>query len=359
MPSEPVKIATSKMPFKQMENIASFLNRVERLGVPAHDRFLTVDLYEAKNLDQVVNCIFALSRHAAAKGFDGPVLGPKLANKNERNFSEEQLAQSRMIVPKLMSFTSKVGATPVTGGRREIGGTYVERPEDGVAELSLGDSGAPERRGSGTGTSTPVSRSPLPPTAAPTATVAPTSTWSVGTPTATLSAPAAAPAPVPEPVYRQRDRELEYEPRAVAAPAPSPSYSFGGSSGAAVTPAPAPARKAVVEEPSLRPSAVVESRGNVAVATAYSAPAPAQASYYSSSSTQRHAPAARGPSPPPPPPPEPAPQPAARSFGGLPPPPRRQAYQYDDDEDDEEVVVIDEEEDEDERDAIIGAYGGR
>ncbi|KAI9342446.1 calponin homology domain-containing protein, partial [Zopfochytrium polystomum] len=121
MPNPPIKITTSKMPFKQMENIAAFLDRVEKLGVPAYDRFLTVDLYEAKNMDQVINCIFSLSRYAAAAGFDGPVLGPKLASRNERTFSEEQLAQSKNIVPKLASFTSKVGSTPLTGGRREIG----------------------------------------------------------------------------------------------------------------------------------------------------------------------------------------------------------------------------------------------
>ncbi|KAJ3307201.1 Muscle-specific protein 20, partial [Blyttiomyces sp. JEL0837] len=114
LPSDPIKIGVSKMPFKQMENIGQFLGRLEKMGVPAYDRFQTVDLYEAKNLDQVVNCIFSLSRHAAAKGFDGPVLGPKLATKSERQFTEEQLAKSRSIVPKLASFTSPVGAIETT-----------------------------------------------------------------------------------------------------------------------------------------------------------------------------------------------------------------------------------------------------
>ena len=35
----PLKFSVSKMPFKQMENIGFFLGRMEKLGVPAYDRF--------------------------------------------------------------------------------------------------------------------------------------------------------------------------------------------------------------------------------------------------------------------------------------------------------------------------------
>jgi hypothetical protein len=43
---------------------------------------LMADLYENKNLGQVVASIFALSRHAQKHGFNGPLLGPKLADKH-------------------------------------------------------------------------------------------------------------------------------------------------------------------------------------------------------------------------------------------------------------------------------------
>lgn len=42
-----------KMPFQQMELIGQFLSKMEKLGVPSHDRFLTVDLYENKDMNQV------------------------------------------------------------------------------------------------------------------------------------------------------------------------------------------------------------------------------------------------------------------------------------------------------------------
>ncbi|KAL3901283.1 MAG: hypothetical protein SGCHY_000740, partial [Lobulomycetales sp.] len=89
---KPVKFNTSKMPFKQMENINEFLTVCDSLGLPKSDQFMTVDLFEKKNPNQVVDTIFAFSRYAAKNGgYTGPILGPKLAEKNARNFSEEKL----------------------------------------------------------------------------------------------------------------------------------------------------------------------------------------------------------------------------------------------------------------------------
>ncbi len=42
------KIETSAMPFKEMENISSFLKGCRTLGIAEHDLFETVDLYEEK-----------------------------------------------------------------------------------------------------------------------------------------------------------------------------------------------------------------------------------------------------------------------------------------------------------------------
>lgn len=36
-----------------MENISIFLKGAEALGVPKHDSFQTIDLYEKKNMTQV------------------------------------------------------------------------------------------------------------------------------------------------------------------------------------------------------------------------------------------------------------------------------------------------------------------
>lgn len=61
-----VKYKASNMPFVQMENISHFLRACEMppLSLPAHDRFLTVDLYDKKDPAQVLQCIAAFSRRA-------------------------------------------------------------------------------------------------------------------------------------------------------------------------------------------------------------------------------------------------------------------------------------------------------
>jgi len=56
------KIGTGNAPFVQMENIGSYLKACQQLGLAQHDLFQTVDLYEAKNMGQVVNNILALKR---------------------------------------------------------------------------------------------------------------------------------------------------------------------------------------------------------------------------------------------------------------------------------------------------------
>ncbi|KAF3491778.1 calponin homology domain-containing protein [Arthroderma uncinatum] len=63
-----VKYKQSNMPFVQMENISHFLHACQRapLNLPPHDVFLTVDLYEAKDPAQVLQCLGAFSRKAYA-----------------------------------------------------------------------------------------------------------------------------------------------------------------------------------------------------------------------------------------------------------------------------------------------------
>jgi hypothetical protein len=53
MPENPIKISRSSMTFKQMENIQYFLDKVRLLGVPSFESFMTIDLYEKKNMTQV------------------------------------------------------------------------------------------------------------------------------------------------------------------------------------------------------------------------------------------------------------------------------------------------------------------
>lgn len=59
------------MPFKQMENIAVFLKGIAELpGIRSFDLFMTVDLFEGKNLEQVKRCLAAWKRTADKIGVD-------------------------------------------------------------------------------------------------------------------------------------------------------------------------------------------------------------------------------------------------------------------------------------------------
>ena len=79
-PSTVKKINDSSLPFKQMENITYFMNAARAIGVPEMSMFATPDLYEAKNMGSVINCI---NNHggfvqSAVPEFDGLKLGDEV-----------------------------------------------------------------------------------------------------------------------------------------------------------------------------------------------------------------------------------------------------------------------------------------
>eukprot|EP00121_Abeoforma_whisleri_P006608 Awhi_evm1s6013 len=122
-PGSVKKVNTSKMAFKQMENINNFLSAsTSALGVPVTDLFQTVDLYENKNMVQVVGGIHAVGRHAAKDGFSGPTIGVKLATANAREFDEATLNAGKAISSQQMGNNkgaSQAGMT-AAGARREV-----------------------------------------------------------------------------------------------------------------------------------------------------------------------------------------------------------------------------------------------
>ena len=84
--------STSKMPFKQMENISLYLDACTKLGVPSFSSFQTVALFENKDMLAVINNIQALGSAAQkVPGYSGPVLGAKIAEAAPREFTEEQM----------------------------------------------------------------------------------------------------------------------------------------------------------------------------------------------------------------------------------------------------------------------------
>jgi len=115
------KVNTSKMAFKQMENISKFLEAIENYGVLRQDKFQTVDLFEGQNLMQVYFCLIQLSSKSLSKGFTGPSCGVKLAEANKRDFDENKLREGRNVIGLQMGtnkLASQQGMTAYGTGRQ-------------------------------------------------------------------------------------------------------------------------------------------------------------------------------------------------------------------------------------------------
>ncbi|KAI8992012.1 calponin homology domain-containing protein [Mycotypha africana] len=115
------KFKQSRLPFVQMENISIFLRGAEALGVPKHDLFQTIDLYEKKNMTQVVDAIFSLSRYGYKAGTSPDYLGPKLADKQQAAYSKEAAAAA--------AATYNTYQYGYTGGANQSGMTFGKRRE--------------------------------------------------------------------------------------------------------------------------------------------------------------------------------------------------------------------------------------
>jgi hypothetical protein len=96
IPDKIRKINTSTLAFKLMENIELFTRACKDYGLIDAETFQTCDLWDGENMHQVCICIHALGRKAQKNGLPG--LGPKEADKNERNFTEEQLREGQKII---------------------------------------------------------------------------------------------------------------------------------------------------------------------------------------------------------------------------------------------------------------------
>lgn len=95
-PNSVKKIQTSGGSFKLMENIQRFQEAVKKYGVPHEEIFQTADLYERRNIPQVVLCIYSLGRFTQKHPeYSGPTLGPKMSDENKREWDEDQQRQLR------------------------------------------------------------------------------------------------------------------------------------------------------------------------------------------------------------------------------------------------------------------------
>lgn len=79
------KIYEGSKAFGQMDNISNFLKAIKKFGVLPSDTFETLDLFEMKDLNIVVQCLFALSKVIvkAVPEWEGPNLTGQEAGLNE------------------------------------------------------------------------------------------------------------------------------------------------------------------------------------------------------------------------------------------------------------------------------------
>jgi len=112
------KINPQKMAFKQMENIEQFIKGCKVFGLKDGDIFQTADLYEVQNMSQVIGTLYSVSSYATSlRGYAGPSIGTKIAEKNEREFDEETLKAGMSIVGGQMGFTEGETQSGMTMGK--------------------------------------------------------------------------------------------------------------------------------------------------------------------------------------------------------------------------------------------------
>lgn len=115
-PGSVKRVNHQKMPFFKMENIGNFLSACEMYGVAKADLFQTVDLFEARNMIAVINCLHSLGRKAHNK-FDGPALGPREATRNVREFTDDQLKAGYGIIGLQMGTNKVASAAGINMGK--------------------------------------------------------------------------------------------------------------------------------------------------------------------------------------------------------------------------------------------------
>nr|CAI5821748.1 unnamed protein product [Callosobruchus analis] len=99
------KIQPKGTNFQLMENIERFQKAAKAYGLPQEEIFQTADLFEKRNIAQVALSLFSLGRITQKHPeWTGPTLGPKMAEKNERQFTEEQLRASEGVLNLQMGY---------------------------------------------------------------------------------------------------------------------------------------------------------------------------------------------------------------------------------------------------------------
>ena len=180
------KIAQSKMPFPQRENIKAFTDAARDVfRVPDRDNFETGDLFEQTNMKQVVICILAVGRASGSvAGYSGPTISNEGSAKKAPKRSNS----------KVMSLGSGLklnrgGPPPASPGSMEWLRQQKEAKEKAAAEGGGGGAGGGRSiKDRGVGLGIPLGLPPASPAAGGGA--APSASEDAGTP-AKLATPTA------------------------------------------------------------------------------------------------------------------------------------------------------------------------
>jgi transgelin len=114
---------SSSIPFHHMENISQFLRvAVIELGCKKTDLFQTVELYENRDMVQVINSLYSVARHARARGLLViPALGPEVTKPHHVEFNENVLASGKTVLSPQMGYTGGANQSGISyGSRRQI-----------------------------------------------------------------------------------------------------------------------------------------------------------------------------------------------------------------------------------------------
>lgn len=102
------------MPFKKMENIANSLKAQRALGMKEFEMYGTPDLYDEKNMRQVVSSMHALGRLMQTPKYADlnlPRLGIKVVEKNVRSAARVRLPAPRPpLSPSIPPSSAPTGA---------------------------------------------------------------------------------------------------------------------------------------------------------------------------------------------------------------------------------------------------------
>lgn len=139
-----IRYKESRMPFVQMENISHFLRACQSppLNLQMHDVFQTVDLYEAKDPAQVLQCIVAFSRRAHA--IQPSRFVSEIGGKIRSGYMSPQSTGGRSLPrPRDPSNTSDVSSTMSNLGvkgraspTKSLNGGFSSPPSGGVSSWS-------------------------------------------------------------------------------------------------------------------------------------------------------------------------------------------------------------------------------